>query len=126
MQTVEIPREAWAPTLNRFTAIHEGWLVSLDVLGSTVGGAQSQIRDLPLLSVAADTSDHEEIIAISASRSADEHITHRVYAPTRVHLERREDGADVALQIESADGTRTILRFRAAALPEMVDGVVRP
>ena len=124
MQTVEIPREAWAQRLNEFTAIHEGWLVSLDVLGSTIGGAQSEIRDLPLLSVATDSADHEDAIAISAGRSAHEHITHRVYAPTRVQLERREDGADVALQIESADGTRTILRFRAAALPETVDGVV--
>jgi len=37
MQTVEIPREAWAQTLNEFTAIHEGWLVSLDVLGADIG-----------------------------------------------------------------------------------------
>jgi hypothetical protein len=125
MQTVEIPHEAWAPTLNSFTAIHQGWLVSLDVLGSTIR-AQSEIRDLPLFSVATDTADHEEAIAISASRSADERITHRVYAPTRVQLQRREDGAAVALQIESADGTKTILRFRTAALPETVDGIVRP
>jgi hypothetical protein len=31
--------------------------------------------------------------------------------------------ADVAMQIESADGTKAILRFRAVASPETVDGV---
>lgn len=125
MRTVEIPHEAWAQTLNEFTAIHEGWLVSLDILGSTIG-AQREINDLPLLGVSADRADHDGTITISAAaRSAAEHITHTIHAATRLHIERRDDGADVALQIESADGTKAILRFRAAALPETVDGVVR-
>jgi hypothetical protein len=47
MQTVEIPREAWARALTEFTAIHEGWLVSLDVLGPTIG-AQAEINNLGL------------------------------------------------------------------------------
>jgi hypothetical protein len=43
-----------------------------------------------------------------------------------IYLERTDDGADVALRIDSADGSATILRFRAAVLPEAVDGIVRP
>ena len=124
MQTVEIPRKAWAQTLNEFTAIHEGWLVSLDVLGPTIG-AQPEINNLPLLGVSADRADRDGTIMISAARSVGDHITHTIHAATRVYIERREDGADVALQIESADGTKTILRFRAVALPETLDGIVR-
>ena len=41
-------------------------------------------------------------------------------------IERADDGADAALEIESVHGTRTILRFRVAALPETVDGGRRP
>jgi Family of unknown function (DUF5335) len=123
MQTVEIPHEAWARTLNEFTAIHEGWVVSLDVLSPAMG-AQPEINNLPLLGVSADRVDHEDAITISAARTAAEHITHTIRAATRVYIERREDGADVALQIESADGTKTILRFRTTALPETLDGVV--
>ena len=122
MQTVEIPREGWTPTLDEFTAIHEGWLVSLDVLGSTIG-AQPEITNLPLLGVSADRVT-DGPITISAARSAAEHITHTIHAPSRVYIERRDDGADVALQIESADGTKSILRFRVAALPETLDGIV--
>jgi hypothetical protein len=124
MRTVEIPREAWAQTLNEFTAIHEGWLISLDVLSPEIG-AQPEINNLPLLGVSADRADHDGSIVISAARSVGEHITHTIHAATRVYIERREDGADIALQIESADGTKTILRFRATALPETLDGIVR-
>ena len=40
-------------------------------------------------------------------------------------LERTDDGAGVSLQIESREGMTAILCFRAAALPEQVDGVVQ-
>ena len=125
MRTFEIPREAWAQTLNEFTAIHEGWLVSLDILGPTIG-AQPGVNNLPLLGVSVDRADHDGNITISAAAgSAAEHITHTIHGATRVYIERREDGADIALQIESADGMKTILQFRATALPETLDGVVR-
>lgn len=123
MRTVEVPREAWTSTLDEFSAIHEGWLVSLDVLGPSIG-AQPEVNNLPLLGVSADRAKHDGTITISAGRSAAEHITHTIHAPWRVYIERREDGADVALQIESADGTKAILRFRVAALPETLDGIV--
>ena len=63
MRTVEIPREAWAQALNEFTAIHEGWLVSLDVLGPEIG-AQLEINNLPLLGVSADRADDIVISAV--------------------------------------------------------------
>jgi hypothetical protein len=122
MRTVELPAETWTRTLDEFSALHEGWLVSLDVLEETIG-AQHAIDNLPLLGVSADPTDGAIAITISAGGLA-EHITHTIHAPTRVQIERREDGADVALQIESAGGARAILQFRVAALPETVDGVV--
>ena len=125
MQTIEIPRESWGHRLNEFTTIHEGWLVSLDILGAELG-AQPEIDNLPLLGVSADHIDHDGTIAVSVARSASEHFTHIIEAVTHVYIERTDDGADAALQIESADGTRAILRFRATALPETVDGVVAP
>lgn len=125
MQVVEIPREAWVRRLNEFTIIHQGWLVSLHV-SDAEPGAQPDIDNLPLLGVSADHIDHNGTIAVSVARSASEHFTHIVEAVRRIYIERTNDGADAALQIESADGTRAILRFRATALPETVDGVVAP
>ena len=124
MPTVEIPREDWVRQLNEFTNIHEGWLVSLDIL-STELGAQPEIDNLPLLGVSADRIDHDGTIVVSVAGSASEHFTHIIENVARIYVERTDDGADAALEIESADGTRTILRFRVAALPETVDGIVR-
>ena len=123
MLTVEIPREAWVEQLNEFTAIHEGWLVSVDVLAPEIG-AQPEIVNLPLLAVSADRIDHDGAIAVSVL-SATEHLTHMIHGVTRIYIERADDGADAALEIESVDGTRTILRFRVTALPETVDGIGR-
>jgi len=69
------------------------------------------------------TTTHEGwliTIAVSVARSRSEHFTHIIEGVTRIYLEPTDDGADAALQIESADGTKAILRFRATALPETV------
>ena len=124
MRTVAIPREVWFQQLNEFTAIHEGWLVSLDVL-SPEFGAQPEIVNLPLVGVSADRIDHDGTIAVSVMVSATGHFTHVIQGVTHICVERADDGADAALEIESGDGTRTILRFRVAALPDTVDGIVR-
>jgi hypothetical protein len=125
MQTIEIPREAWAARLEEFTAAHRGWLTSVDVLDPALG-AQPEIDKLPLIGVAAEQAHGGPVsIRISAGRSPVEYITHAIEAPSRIYVERREDGAELALEIESADGTKTILRFRVAALPETVDGIPR-
>jgi hypothetical protein len=122
MQTTEITPESWFQRLDEFTAMHEGWLVSVDVLDPEIG-AQPEIENLPLLGVSPDRIDHDPTIVVSVARSATEHFTHVVRKVTHVYLERTDEGADAALQIESADGSKTILRFRTAALPETVDGI---
>ena len=122
-RTIEVPREAWVRTLDEFTRLHEGWLVSIEVLKADLG-AQSEIEELPLLGISADRLEHDGTIAISVARSGREHLTHFVQAVTRMHREQTAAGADVALQLESADGTRTIIRFRVAAAPETVNGIL--
>jgi hypothetical protein len=125
MHTVEVPRKDWGQALDEFSAVHEGWLVSLDLLAPTLG-AQRQIRDMPLRGITADTDSHGTAITIAAARSDGEHITHIIHSPTHIRIERTDDNADVALQIESAEGIAAILRLKTVALPETVDGVLRP
>ena len=92
MRTVEIPREAWVEQLNEFTAIHEGWLVSLDVLGPEIG-AQPEIVNLPLLGVSADRIDHDGAIAVSVMLSATEHLNpHDPWRDAHLHRASRRRG----------------------------------
>ena len=122
MQTVEIPRGTWVQRLDEFAQTHERWLVSLEVFSPELG-AQLEIENMPLIGVSADPLDQEGTIAVSVARSAAEHITHVIRGVERIQVEQTDEGADVALQIESADHTATVLRFRVPALPETVDGV---
>lgn len=124
MNTVEIARSDWEEALDTFSAVHEGWLVSLEVLSPALG-AQPVLTDVPLLGVTLD-DERGQSIAIAAERSAGEHATHFVASPTHVWVERTDDGADVALQIESTDGTRALLALKTPARPETVDGVPSP
>jgi len=123
MRTPEIPRDDWSRVLAEFSTTHDGWLVSLDILSPDIG-AQPDLTDLPLVGITFEDI-RAGTVTISAGRSAVPEITHTIQAPRHIWVERTDAGADAALAIESADGAKTILRFRTAALPETVDGIAR-
>jgi len=107
LQTIEIPRRDWGPALRRFSDVHEGWLVSVEVLSPEMG-PMPEVVNQPLLGVSFETNHHTAVF-ISAGPSLDYHLTHTVQQPTRVCLERADDGRDVGLEVE-AQGVTTIIR----------------
>jgi hypothetical protein len=119
---VQPPR--WPQALAEFSALHEGWLVSVDVIDPAIG-AQPEVREIPLIGVAVEPHRAGGLITIAAASRDGEQITHTIHSPTRVWIERTDQGADVAMQIESAEGRKTILRLKTPAAPESVDGIVR-
>ena len=122
MHTVVIPRADWRAKLDEFSTAHEGWRVSLEVLTPEIG-AQPEIYELPLLGVVAEVGERSSAIMIAARSKEREQITHTIHTPTRVQLEQSDEGADMALEIQSADHETAILRFMSPALTETVDGV---
>ena len=125
MRTIEIPQKDWTRALEQFSAVHDGWLVSLDVIGPLLG-AQPQIHDLPLRGITAETGSRDPVITIAVARADGEHITHVIHAPMRVQIEQTNEGADVALQVQSGDGTASLLRFKTIAMADSVDGMPHP
>ena len=124
MATREIPRENWNSFFDTFSRQHEGWLATLEVLGRDLG-AQEEAHELPLEGVSISSGTNEaETIAISIGKTPENHISHTVLKPTHVWIEQTQDGADAALEIESEDDSKTLLRFRSSVPPELVDGVV--
>jgi hypothetical protein len=123
-QTREIPRQEWNSFFNTFSRQHQGWLATLEVFASDVG-AQEEAHDLPLEGISIDLADdRNDAIAISLGKTSEDHVTHTINAPEHVWLEQTPSGANAALEIESEDQTKTLLRFRSPLPPEMVDGVV--
>lgn len=123
MQTKEIPKNEWTPFFDSFSRQHEGWLVRLEIFGPEIG-AQVEQRQLALEGIAHEADEVKgNTIMIMIGVKPDDHITHSISHPTAVSLEQTDEGADAALAIKSDDGTTTLLRFRSAVLPEMVDAV---
>ncbi|HEX8844738.1 MAG TPA: DUF5335 family protein [Pyrinomonadaceae bacterium] len=119
----EIPRDEWVAFLDSFSRQHEGWLVTVEVLGTEIG-AQVEAEEMRLEGITADLKDGEDVVSVILNKGATERITHNVTQPTHIRVEQTESGANMALQIESGDGVTTLVRFRSAMLPEMVDGIV--
>jgi hypothetical protein len=122
MKTREIPRTEWAAFFDSFSLQHEGWRITLEIFGPDIGD-QIEERDLALEGVTAELADAGDKIEIMIGAQPDDHITHTISAPVQVSLEQTDEGADVALAVKAADETTTLLRFRSAVLPEMVDVV---
>jgi hypothetical protein len=121
----EIPREEWAEFMASFSRQHEGWLVTVEVMDSEIG-AQVEAEGKPLEGITAELNKggREDLISITVGQLPAEHVTHNIAAPTHLRIEQDENRADMALQIESAEGTITLVRLRSAMLPELVDGIV--
>jgi hypothetical protein len=124
METREIPRSEWRSFFDVFSRQHEGWLATLEIFGQEIG-AQAEPGELPLKGVTlTPVVGKSEAITINLGSIPKDHIKHTVIEPTHVWLVQTAEGANAALEIESADETKTLLRFRSPVLPELVDGVV--
>ena len=124
METREIPRSEWRSFFDVFSRQHEGWLATLETFGQEIG-AQAEPGELPLKGVSlTPVVGKSEAITIDLGKTSEDHIKHTVIEPTHVWLVQTAEGANAALEIESADETKTLLRFRSPVLPELVDGVI--
>lgn len=124
MPTQEIPRAEWNSFFDVFSRQHEGWLATLEVFAPDVG-AQEEAHELPLEGISVASADQSpDSIAISLGKTPDDHVTHTITKPEHVWLNQTSGGANAALEIESENETKTLLRFRSAVPSEMVDGVV--
>ncbi len=122
MSVQEISRKEWTAFCNSFSQQHQGWLVSLEVVSDDLGVIA---RYLPLEDIRVDKrAGSKDILSIRVGKTPDKCLSHIVIAPAQIKLEQTEKGAHQALEIQSATGATTLLRFRTTALPEMIDGVI--
>jgi uncharacterized protein DUF5335 len=114
-----IPREHWREELDRFSQLHEGWLVSITTSGPD-GQGRIEARDLPLQGVSQATPLPSDL-AIEVGDQA-RHITHQVHNVTAIKIDRSDEeiAADRALIIDSGDQISTTVMFLD---PKPVDGL---
>jgi hypothetical protein len=116
METREIPRESWIEFLDGFSRRHEGWLVDVEVLGGV--GAQTEAHDRPFEGISSEHEGRRIAITLGPSDRPAEHV---IESPSHVRVQENQ-GADLALQIESSGGETTLLSFRSRVPGDASDG----
>lgn len=119
--TREIPRDDWINFLDSFSRQHEGWLVTIDQEKPERRSTEAENR--PLTGISTDHLDSRDQVYVSVDKQASEHLTHTITQPRRIRLIVTQSGAHETLEIESASGSRMLVRFRSPARPETLDGI---
>jgi Family of unknown function (DUF5335) len=124
MEKREIPRGEWRSFFDAFSHQHEGWLATLEVIGQELD-VQHEAPEFPLKAMSlTPTVDKSTAKAINLGKPTEDHVKHAVIEPAHVWLLRTPEGVNAALEIESADKTKTILRFRSPVLSKFADRIV--
>jgi len=113
MNQREIPRREWPQFLESFGRRHRSWLATVEEWPREAP-ERTRAVDQPLESLDAQ----DGAIAIHLGDGA----VVRVEAPQSLRVDITERGEELGLDLDSARGV-TRLRFRAAALPEELDGI---
>ena len=110
MQTRDIPREQWIRFFDDFSKNHEGWIVTMEVLGADIGD-QEEANNLPLVGISADVKARENRVEIIVGGRPDVDLTRFIERPKHVWVKEPRAPGDEAMEIESEDGIKTILNF---------------
>ena len=120
-ETLEIESGQWIPFLARFTRDYRGAHARLDILGKDAEVAyRVETEDRPFEGISADMRNHEHSVWISFGSKPGNHLTHGVHDAKAIRLLPRIGSAGPVLEVESADGTNTVLELtnpEAYALP---------
>ena len=119
----EIPTEEWPEFILGFGSSHENWLVTITHSNMVSDVKTVIIGDMPLEDIELMDDGNLNII-IKAGRDSSAQVTHLIKKPMHIFLEQDEKGADIALEIKNYSQETTFLRFRTAAIPVMVDGII--
>jgi Family of unknown function (DUF5335) len=111
--TREIPQAHWQKFFDDFSKQHEkGWFVLLEVEGKDLGD-QLETDGLPFLGISyVSQGTGAGSIDIGFGNKPDKFGSHLVDQPRHVYVADTDGGAETDIQIDSADGTKTLVRLR--------------
>jgi hypothetical protein len=110
MATREIPSHEWPRFFADCIRDHQGQPVTLKVFGADIG-AQEEARTLPFVGISADWKDGENRVFVTVGDQLSDHLTHTITDPTHIRMRQAEGEAGETIEIEAADGTRTLVSF---------------
>jgi hypothetical protein len=108
--TFEIKRENWADFFTSLSKRRFGWDTRVEILKSSIGD-QVMTEGLPFNGTTFESIGDVTSIDISVGESAEAHQTHNIQNPARVAYLSEESGRGEVIDIEEADGTKTLITF---------------
>jgi hypothetical protein len=114
--------EEWNSFLHGFSQQHEGWRVSIFVISGNE--TSLKMNNARLERVTTNEREGSRQICIEVVRDDGSRLVYQVENPISLTFKRNLAGAHEGLDITSADGSVTILRFRVPTHPDTLDGVL--
>jgi Family of unknown function (DUF5335) len=123
MSAREIPIAQWREFLDQFSREHRAWLAKVERVRPGEPG-HTYVVERPLASVTLQIAARRiERIEIRFQEDAHAREQIQIHAPTNVRVDETVEGVARGLEIIGENGECTRIRFRAAPLPEMLDGI---
>lgn len=114
MQNRLVPRTEWFQFFDGFSRRHLGKLATVHIFSPKIG-SQVEARNMPLEGIVSPADANGPISIHLGSAPPRSNLEHEIQEPSQVWVELSEGGAEEALEIESRDGTKTVVQFRDAA-----------
>jgi hypothetical protein len=120
------PRSEWPHFFDEFSRRHRGSATTVRVLSPRIG-SQVEARNMPLEGIVSSADVTSSISICLGSAPPRSNIEHKIEEPQQVWVELSEGGVEEALEVESQDGTKTVVQFRtqARSRPVRLDGAKR-
>lgn len=107
---LEITKERWVDFFEALSKRLYEWRTKIEVLRADMGD-QVLSDGLPLNGITAELDDDRATIDISVGDGPGSHQTHNIENPTKVAFLPAADGHGDVIDIEEADGTKTLISF---------------
>jgi hypothetical protein len=106
----ELKKADWARFFDNLSKRRFEWATEIEVIGDNVGD-QTLSNGLPLNGITVETVGDRTSIDISVGEATGHHQTHMVVDPKRVAFLAGDDVHGDIVDIEEADGTKTLIRL---------------
>ena len=117
MTVRDVPRSEWSSFLERFTGEHRAWRATIH--GIERGVAVTCVPSAAIRSVTLETHAPDPMVRLTLVNG----VSLCAPRPCAVRVQESTDGAECALEVDTAEGAFIRLAFRATALPEQLDGI---
>jgi len=107
---LEIERQYWNEFFNSLSKRRYEWKTEIEVL-DIERGDQILSANLRLNGITVEGTGKETTIDISVGENTDRHQTHNIINPTRVAFLPAEGNHSDVVDIEEANGTKTLIKF---------------